>query len=651
MSSPSPIQLQSPRSVSLSALLTERVRLVTVCALARQRSDAAAWATADAGIEALDAELAGPIGGSLRRLSTLFRLSEIDCDVLVVCLGLALDPALSTRFAALDSSVGRGYVTEPLVAQLFGHAPGRLWNPAGALALWGLVRAQLTGPGEPACLSLDPVVPAWLDGTLWIDRSLAGLVRTTDSTLRVPSWPLETLVAAARRALELGRPIQFLLTGEQGSGRTALAAAVAERVNLATLVVDTTEIAEIDWPDCYMRLQRPAAVSGTALVWTGANVWRPWPALVAPAPVHFLALEPGETPRTPSEMLVHRIEMPEPTIEERQALWRELLPAVQDWPAGELETLASRYRLGASDIASIAAHGPTTPPHVAHAARTCHSSKLDEVVQAIECPYGWDDLVLPDALLTALSDFAFEIGQRERIWQERAAGRLFPREPSLAALFCGPSGTGKTMAAQVVAASLHLDLLRVDLASVMSKYIGETAKNLSRVFALARRRQAIVLFDEADAHFARRTEIKDAHDRYANADTNYLLQLLEAHRGAVILATNRRSDMDPAFIRRLRHVLEFPRPPAPERLKLWTKALTAVGPSEWPSLERSVMRIAESIDVSGAQIRNATLSALFSARRAGAPLALSHVLQGLDRELLKEGRPVASKQEGWLVDA
>jgi MoxR-like ATPase len=638
--------------VSPIVLVTERVRIIGLIALARQRADRDALATLGTSLDDIDDQLAGPAGAALRRICDLFQLSVIERDVLTACLAQAIDPTLANLFAQLDASADRGYVTGPLISQLFDHPAGHIWNPAGALAVWGLVQAQPGGTGEPSALLIDAVVPAWLDGALWIDRSLAGLVRKADSPLSPASWPLETMSAAARHALEMTRPIQFIVSGEPGSGRAALAAAVAERAGLAALAVDTTDISDADWVDNYVRLQRLAVVSGTALIWTGPQVGRPWPALVAPAPVHFLAVEPGEMPRAPSGMLVHRVVMPELTIEERSRLWRKLVPDARLWPAQELDALAARYRLGAGDIAAIAADPPRSPRLAAFAARNCHREASDDVVQLLECPYVWDDLVLPHALQVALADFAFELCDRERVWEEHAAGWLFPREPALVALFCGPSGTGKTMAAQVIAAQLQLDLLRVDLAAVVSKYIGETAKNLRRVFGLARRRQAILLFDEADAYFARRTEIKDAHDRYANADTNYLLQLIERHRGVVILATNRRSDMDPAFVRRLRHVLEFPRPSATERLNLWEKALAAVAAQPSPAFARRVAELAETVEMSGAQIKNAVLSALFIARHSGMPLQFSELLQGLDRELAKEGRPLASKlRERWLSHA
>jgi hypothetical protein len=621
--------------------LTGHVHAIVDAVLAAEQGEADGREGVRAPLAALEGDASDRGLVALRRIATLFRLEAAERNLLLLCVAQALDPALGSRFAGVEASAGRPFVTEGLVAAVFGHSPGRVWNPAGPLALWCLVRAQAGGPGEPASFEVDPVVPAWLDGELWIDRALTGVVRTSKPGPVLPSWPIDALWNSVRAALRLGRPIQCMLIGEPGSGRVALAAAVAQRGGIRAFVVDTSEIPDAEWADSYVRLQRLAAISGAALIWTGTHVGRPWPAIVAPAPIHFLAVEADQIENAPPDCRVERVQMPEPTIAERHALWQSLVPAATQWPQGELDELAARYPLGPGDIRVIAADAPTSPAEAAAGARRRRRSPADDIVHALECPYGWDDLVLPESLKAALADFAFEIGDRERVWQERAAGRLLPSEPSLAALFCGPSGCGKTMAAQVIAAELGLELLRVDLASVLSKYIGETARNLSRVFALARRRPAILLFDEADTHFARRTEIKDSHDRYANGDTTHLLQLLDSHRGAVVLATNRRSDVDPSFVRRLRHVLEFQRPGQPERLMLWEHAVRAVAPQQWDALAPAVAELAVAVDLSGAQIRNAALTALFSARRARRALGLGDLRLGLDRELTKDGRPSA----------
>jgi MoxR-like ATPase len=634
----------------LTRLICDRVRLAAMIGGEEQReTDTRALVLERARVEH---EIDTNENSGLRRLRDIFRLNGAESDLLSVCLALAIDPSLAAAFREIAESDGRGYVTAPLVSRLFGHSPSLVWNPAGSLALWSLVAANQVGPGEPNALTIDPVVPAWLEGALWIDRDLAGLVRNAEGNLALSNWPIETLAVQVRRARSLGKPIRIAISGAPGSGSTARATAVAKAAALPAFIVDTSDIAEADWTDRYVRLQRLSAVSGSALIWTGTQVGRPWPGLVARAPVHFVTIDPQVTLRPLGGTLNVRVEMPIPTIDERRQLWLDLVPVAATWASPDLEALTLHYRLGAEDILAISSEAPTTAAAAAAMARTRHRGTCDDVVSELSCPFTWDDLVLPAAQKSSLSEFAFEAVERERLWESPAAGRLFPRETGLVALFSGPSGTGKTMAAQVIAADLALDLLRVDLAAVVSKYIGDTAKNLNKVFAVARQRQAILLFDEADAHFARRTEVKDAHDRYANADTNHLLQLIESHRGIVILATNRRSDMDSAFIRRLRYVIEFPRPQPSERLELWRHAICEIASGQWPELARRIAELAEAIDLSGAQIKQAALSALFAARRDRGQFSFAHILHGIDRELVKEGRPLTLRdKERWLRNA
>ena len=201
------------------------------------------------------------------------------------------------------------------------------------------------------------------------------------------------------------------------------------------------------------------------------------------------------------------------------------------------------------------------------------------------------------------------------------------------------------MAAQVIAANLEQDLFRVDLSSVVSKYVGETSQNLERILSRAEQMDIVLFFDEADALFGKRTEIKDAHDRFANTDTNYLLQAIESYSGIVVLASNKKANIDPAFIRRLRYVLEFPLPDEKQRLQIWRQVVAQLTESETLSrLERGLSVIARDIPVTGAQIKFSFLTACFIARRERQGLNIDHVLRGLKRELLKEGRSLNDRE-------
>ena len=247
--------------------------------------------------------------------------------------------------------------------------------------------------------------------------------------------------------------------------------------------------------------------------------------------------------------------------------------------------------------------------------------------------------MLKPQALAALRDLAYEAQERAEFWENPEARRLFPRGTGLSALFTGDPGGGKTMAAQIIAAALELDLYRIDLARVVSKYIGETAKHLREVFTRAAEMSAILLFDEADALFTKRTDVRDSHDRYANADTSYLLQLIEEYRGLAILTTNKRGNVDPAFFRRLRYVFDFPKPGPEERRQIWRRIMTGLlGDETAGRLEPASALLARQVEASAAQIKNALLASIFIARRNGCEVQPSHLVLGLDRELAKEGR-------------
>jgi SpoVK/Ycf46/Vps4 family AAA+-type ATPase len=251
-----------------------------------------------------------------------------------------------------------------------------------------------------------------------------------------------------------------------------------------------------------------------------------------------------------------------------------------------------------------------------------------------------------------LEAIAFEADERSDFWRQSAARRLFPQGRGLVTLFSGPSGTGKTMAAQVIAARLTQDLCRVNVAQLVSKWVGETPKNVEQVIRVAAEHDVVLFFDEADALFARRsTEIRDAQDRFANTDTAYLLQAIESYPGIAILATNLKTNIDAAFLRRLRYLVEFPKPDANLQHTLWTKLVTGLaGEARAKALDSAFALLSTVSDVTGAQIKFAVLAALFAARAENKPLNANHLLTGLDRELAKEGRAIGPRERDRILN-
>jgi SpoVK/Ycf46/Vps4 family AAA+-type ATPase len=277
--------------------------------------------------------------------------------------------------------------------------------------------------------------------------------------------------------------------------------------------------------------------------------------------------------------------------------------------------------------------------HLLSAARAQSSHALDEIADRIAPRATWDDIVLPADAVDQLREICSRVDGRDRVLDDWGFAEKLSRGRGTTALFSGGSGTGKTMAAEVIANALGVDLYRIDLARVVSKYIGETEKNLARVFAAAEGANAILFFDEADALFGKRSDVKDAHDRYANIEISYLLQRMEDYDGLAILATNLADNIDDAFSRRLAFHLYFPFPDEAARLQLWQRAWPAKVPLD-DSIDRT--RLATALKLSGAHIRNISLAAAYLAAADGTAVTLKHIALAAQREHLKSGHPLRS---------
>jgi hypothetical protein len=333
------------------------------------------------------------------------------------------------------------------------------------------------------------------------------------------------------------------------------------------------------------------------------------------------------------------VDVPLPTFAEREQTWRRLTGAP------EAREVAAKFRLSveqihaAAEVSLIAARSrgdaEPDPGDLDAGARHASSSRLGELATRLQPAYGWGDLVLPERQLELLGSISAYLRHRDQVLSEWGYEATVSRSQGLKVLFAGESGTGKTMAAQVLGAELGLEMFRVDLATIVSKYIGETEKNLERIFAAADGSNAILFFDEADALFGRRSEVSDSHDRYANLEVAYLLQRMEAYPGAVILATNFRRNIDDAFIRRLDFVVDFPFPAEEDRRRIWALVLPEAAPvAEDVDLDF----LARQFKLSGGAIRNCSLAAAFRAADEDAEIGMRHLIRAVAREYAKQGR-------------
>jgi len=341
------------------------------------------------------------------------------------------------------------------------------------------------------------------------------------------------------------------------------------------------------------------------------------------------------------------LDVSKPTADEQRSAWEKVLGrSERAAPA----LLAGQFNLNISDIHEIAtsarsaaSNGDTLSDRLWDACRTRARPVLNMLAHRLEPRATWEDIVLPVEEMAMLHQIAAQVNQRSKVYGEWGFARKMNRGLGISALFAGESGTGKTMAAEVIANDLCLNLYRIDLSAVVSKYIGETEKNLRRLFDAAEDGGAILFFDEADALFGKRSEVKDSHDRYANIEINYLLQRMEAYRGLAILATNMRSALDTAFTRRLRFIVSFPFPSAADRKRMWQKAF----PSETPVRALDYEHLSR-FNLTGGSIHNAAINAAFLAAEAGKSVTMTDVLAAARSEFIKLDRPISEADFRWL---
>jgi hypothetical protein len=347
-----------------------------------------------------------------------------------------------------------------------------------------------------------------------------------------------------------------------------------------------------------------------------------------------------------ADLAAHVVEMPTLTLAEREAAWQTVAGA------RDAADVAARFRLDAGRIAeaaslarveaSLAGRKRATRADLSAGARAASSRRLGELARRLEPGPGWDDLILPERQLTALHAMSSFLRNRERVlaaWgYQRIAG-----DQGLTVLFAGESGTGKTLAARVVAGAAELDVYRVDLSSLFSKWVGETEKNLERVFRAAESANAVLFFDEADVVFGKRTEASDSSDRYANLETAFLLQRIEDYEGIVVLATNLRSNIDEAFVRRLDVVVDFPPPDVATRTRLWRALLPDTAPLDD---DIDLDFLASSFELSGGGIRNCSVAAALLAADEGERIGMHHLVRAVSMEYAKLGRLTAEADFG-----
>jgi hypothetical protein len=613
-----------------------------------------------------------------------FALERTALDILLLCLAPAFDTKYERLYGYLQDNVTRRRPSVRLVLDLLGE-PGSSKFQLGAhlgsdapLCRHGLI--WLVAEPPPAndywlnqALQADETLVAWLRGAYEHHGVLAGCVTLT----RRPPSGDELILAGdllppASSAISCEAGSVYALYGSDRNRQDAFAQVLAAASNCSLLTVDLPQAPSesVSVREFIRAALRDARLTGAAAYLRHWDVCvdadgRPAAGvlddlLAHPGPVIVAGAKPWQPSGMQRPHPIRWLPIGVPDYRQRRVLWRHYLQAACGaasaadaaaiLPDGTFDALATQFALtsGAIRDAVLAAtnaadeSGPAAEDLFA-SARAYSNLRLEALARKIVPRYEWCDIVLPLNQHEILRELVANIRHRSKVMEEWGVGRKLVASAGVAVLFAGPPGTGKTMAAEVVARELGLDLYKIDLASVVSKYIGETEKNLERIFGEAGSSNAILFFDEADALFGKRSEVKDAHDRYANIEVSYLLQRMEVYEGLTILATNLRANLDEAFTRRLHYIVDFPFPRADERRRIWS----ALFPQTLPrAADLDLDLLARRYELAGGSIRNVIVAAAYLAANDGQLVTMEHLQHGVRRELQKMGRLLGEKDFG-----
>lgn len=595
---------------------------------------------------------------ALLLLASRLGLSDFERDTVLLCAAADLDPGMGALFAAAQGGAPRAYPTFGLALQLLDDPTWDALSPHRPLRYARLIEINQPGatPLTASALRADERIVNYLKGLNALDERLAALLTPSGEAAQPMLAPsqeriVETILAHLRAAAADSYVPVIQLVGTDSASKLAVAgrlcSALDRRLYQISLEALPTQKPEID--NLARLWQRESMLLAVALYVEAENLDAA-PSDLASGFQWFISREIGLVFVGQRETSVrgsgagYSIGVDKPTTREQFETWASVLPIGDgngDERIRDAQALAGQFDLNLRDIhatAEIATRGASPEPirvRVWDACRALTQPRLDVLAQRLEPKATWDDLVLADEATHLLRQIVGQVRERFRVYEEWGFARKMTRGLGINALFTGESGTGKTMAAEVIANDLRLALYRIDLSAVVSKYIGETEKNLRKVFDAAEGGGAILFFDEADALFGKRSEVKDSHDRYANIEINYLLQRMEAFSGLAILATNMKSALDSAFMRRLRFIVHFQFPGPAERARIWEQSLPPEVPREDLDFDRLVR-----FSLSGGNIHSIALNAAFMAASRRTNVSQALVLSAIRMELRKLEKPV-----------
>jgi len=621
-------------------------------------------------------------------LARLFRLGRLEEQLLLACFAPEVDVRYGKLFAQLQDAPGCRLACIALLLDLLCHDAGAkrsaraAFSPQSSLLAYRLLQLVDAAPGHPSpelssVVRIDARIANALLGISHIDDRLApyatlqtpqrqgAAAHATGLAARIGSFVRHHLASSATP-----KALVFHLHGADTAAARAAVTSVCQDLSLALLVADMEKIAAAGTAaaDLFWLMGRESVLQPAALCLENFDAWinerdrnagqreSLFAAVRHFSQLSFLVGRPAWNPgKLRRELVYVDIDFPVPDIKARTSLW-EAQTAKRKITAGvDYGQVASRFRFNAEQIgdaldtaANIAywrepLGQAITADDISEACRAQAVSQVGSLARKMAPKYTWSDLVLPPDHLRQLRELCNQAKHRHIVYGEWGFDRRLVLGNGLNVMFNGPPGTGKTMAADVIANDLQVDTYKIDLSQIVSKYIGETEKNLDHIFREAESSNAIVFFDEADALFGKRSEVKDAHDRYANIETGYLLQKMEEHAGIVILASNLRHNIDEAFLRRMQFVVEFPFPDEEHRARLWSGLFPAEVPRE---NDVDFAFLARHFRVPGGNIKNIAVCAAFLAAAEGKGVGMRQLIYATRREYQKLGWPCTATDFG-----
>lgn len=604
-----------------------------------------------------------PIPPTLETISQKFALSPFEQNILLLCAGMELDGEWGSLCARAMGDSEKPYPTFTLALSIF---PNAHWNaiiPTAPLRRWRLIELVNSNFLTSSPLWIDERIVHHLTGISHLDERLLGIVEPVNiDTLLVPSHQeiVQQLVQIWLHRQTQKYPV-IQLCGIDSLTKQAIATAACQKLGFSLnslaaeiLPADPTNLnliqclCEREW-----LLSQRVLLLDCDYLQTGDAAKE---ALIG----HFIEkincplVVNSRERRFQRERPLITLDIFNPSSAEQREIWRTLLQAHSSNLNGQINSLVNHFSLNVPAIQSVSWQFNSLVKEESNLEELTQKlwniclnqsrPRLEELAQRINSQARWRDLIIPSEEQEVLKEIAAHVRQRSTVYEHWGFENKSSRGLGISALFAGASGTGKTLAAEVLANELHLDVYRIDLSSVVSKYIGETEKNLRKIFDVAEGCGAILLFDEADALFGKRSEVKDSHDRYANMEVSYLLQRIESYRGLAILTTNLKDAIDQAFVRRIRFIVQFPFPDAKQREEIWK----TVFPEQTPTEGLNYRKLA-CLNVPGGNIRNIAMNAAFLAADRGEFVQMKHLLQATRSEYLKMERTLTDAEiKGWL---